>query len=138
MALWREFIAFTRRGNVVDMAVGIIIGAAFLKIITSVVSDIIMPFVGLLVGNVDVKDLKLVIGSHAKTGEPIAVNYGALLSAIMDFLIVALIVFLFVKVLNRLKNPEVNAAVSKECPECLSVVPLRAKRCSHCTSTLLK
>lgn len=137
MALWREFIAFTRRGNVVDMAVGIIIGAAFLKVITSVVTDIIMPFVGLLVGNLDVKDLKLAIGNNAKTGEVITINYGALLSAIMDFLIVAFIVFLLIKTFNRLKNPHANEATTKVCPECLSLVPIKAKRCSHCTSTLV-
>jgi large conductance mechanosensitive channel len=138
----KEFKAFAMRGNVLDMAVGIIIGAAFGRIITSFVSDIIMPPIGLLLGKVDFSTLFLNISgtpyptlAQAKAAGAATINYGVFLNTVLDFLIVALVIFLLVRQVNRWGKPEPAAApTTKECPYCVSAIPLKATRCPNCTS----
>ncbi|MBC7259712.1 MAG: large conductance mechanosensitive channel protein MscL [Chloroflexi bacterium] len=140
----REFKEFAMRGNVVDMAVGIIIGAAFGKIITSLVNDILMPPIGLLLGGVDFGDLYLNLsgGSYASLAEAKAagaatINYGAFLNTVIDFIIVAFAIFLVVRAINRMRRqPAPAEPTTKECPFCLSKIPLKATRCPFCTSEL--
>jgi large conductance mechanosensitive channel len=134
------------RGNVVDLAVGIIIGAAFGKIITSLVNDIIMPPVGLLLGRVDFSNLFINLSgqpyaslAEAKAAGAPTINYGIFLNNVIDFVIVAFAIFLLVRFINRLsRQPEAAPAApnTRECPFCLSSIPLRATRCPQCTSTL--
>jgi len=145
----KEFKEFAMRGNVVDMAVGIIIGAAFGSIVKSLVDDVLMPVVGLLLGNVDFSNFFFVLKAgkvpgpyatlaEAKAATAVVLSYGLFINAIVTFLIVAFAVFLLVKQINALKREEAPAAAptTKECPFCLSTVPLKATRCSHCTSEL--
>jgi large conductance mechanosensitive channel len=140
--MFKEFKAFAMRGNVLDMAVGIIIGAAFGRIITSFVSDIIMPPIGRLLGRVDFSSLFLNISgksyptlAQAKAAGAATINYGVFLNTVFDFLIVALVIFLLVRQVNRWGKPEPAAApTTKECPYCVSTIPLRATRCPNCTS----
>lgn len=142
----KEFKEFALRGNVVDMAIGIIIGAAFGKIVTSLVNDILMPPIGFLTGKVDFSNLFISLsGSYASLAEAQAagaptINYGLFINAVLDFIIVAAAVFfLIVRPMNRLrrvKEPAPAAPTTKECPYCLSVIPLKATRCPHCTSLL--
>jgi len=140
--MWKEFKTFAMRGNVLDLAVGIIIGAAFGKIVGSLVADVLMPPLGLMVGTVDFKSLYIALdGTHyatleaaRKAGAPL-IMYGNFLQSVVDFLIVAFVVFLLVQQVNRMKNKVQGpppAVATKECPECLSVIPLKARRCSHC------
>ncbi|MGB9594578.1 MAG: large conductance mechanosensitive channel protein MscL [Anaerolineae bacterium] len=140
----KEFKEFAMRGNVVDMAVGIIIGAAFGKIITSLVNDIIMPPIGLLLGGVDFSNLYLNLsgGSYpslaeAKAAGAATVNYGVFLNTVIDFIIVAFAIFLVVRAINRMRRqPAPAEPTTKECPFCLSKVPMKATRCPFCTSEL--
>lgn len=146
----KEFKEFAMRGNVIDMAVGIIIGAAFGTIVKSLVDDILMPPIGLLLGNVDFSNLFLVIKAGkafgpyetlaaAKAAGAVTVNIGVFLNTVIGFLIVAFSVFLVIKQLNALKKKEVAAPAvptTKACPFCLSSVPLKATRCPQCTSDL--
>jgi large conductance mechanosensitive channel len=142
----KEFKEFAMRGNVLDMAVGIIIGAAFGKIITSFVNDILMPPLGLLLGNVDFSSLFLNISGKefptlaaAKAAGAATINYGIFLNTVLDFLLVAFAVFLLVKQVNRLKRepaPAPSEPTAKDCPYCLSAIPVKAVRCAHCTSQL--
>jgi large conductance mechanosensitive channel len=140
----KEFKAFAMRGNVMDMAVGIIIGAAFGRIITSLVSDIIMPPIGRILGHVDFSSLFLNISGTdyptlavAKAANAATINYGMFLNTVIDFLIVAFVIFLIVQQINRWDKPAPAAApVTKECPYCLSAIPLKATRCPNCTSEL--
>lgn len=134
MSLFSEFKAFINRGNVADMAVGIIIGAAFGKVISSLVNDVIMPPIGFVLGGVDFAHMKIVLGNSPHDGTPVAIKYGLFINTIIDFLIVAIVIFFVVKAMNRLKQPD--AASTRSCPECLSVIPLNAKRCPQCTSAL--
>jgi large conductance mechanosensitive channel len=143
--MFKEFKEFAMRGNVVDMAIGIIIGAAFGKIIASFVSDILMPPIGLLLGRVDFANLFLNLSSTdypslaaAKAAGAATVNYGVFINTVIDFLFVAFAVFLLVKQINRLnRGPEPAAPpATKECPYCVSAIPLKAIRCPHCTSEL--
>ncbi len=127
----KEFKAFAMRGNVLDMAVGIIIGAAFGKIITSLVSDIIMPPIGLLLGNVDFSSLVVRLSSPL-TGAPVTIRYGAFINTVVDFIIVAFAIFLLIRQVNRFQTKKPVVPTTRECPECLSVIPINAKRCSHC------
>jgi len=145
----KEFKAFAMRGNVVDMAVGIIIGAAFGAIIKSLVDDVIMPPIGMLLGNVDFSNLYVVLKdgvaaaapyaslADAKKAGAVTVNYGIFINSIISFLIVAFAVFLLIKNINRLQKEEAPAAPdTKECPFCASTIALKATRCPHCTSEL--
>ena len=149
--LGKELREFILRGNVLDMAVGIIIGASFGKIVDSLVKDIIMPPIGLILGKVDFSNLYLQIypyGTHyssldaAKAAGAVTINYGAFLNNVISFLIVACAVFLIIKSINTLrasvckKEEEVKEVTTKECPYCYSCIPLKATRCPNCTSEL--
>ncbi len=144
--MFKEFKEFAMRGNVLDMAIGIIIGAAFGKIITSLVSDVIMPPIGLLLGKLDFSNLYINLSgqpyaslSAAKAAGASTINYGIFVNTIIDFVIVAFVIFLLIRQVNKMKRqPEVAAAVptTRECPYCLSVIPVKAVRCPHCTSEL--
>ena len=140
--MWKEFKTFIMRGNVLDLAVGIIIGAAFTKIVTSFVGDVLMPVIGLALGKVDFSNLFVTLNGEVyptldaakKAGAP-TLNYGLFINAVIDFLIVAFAIFMLIKAINRLqKKEEAKAPEMKECPECLSQIPLRARKCSHCGS----
>lgn len=146
MKILQEFREFAVKGNVIDLAVGVIIGGAFGKIVTSLVNDIIMPPVGALLGNMDFKELKLPIGKavDGETGTQVYMNYGSFINTLIDFIIVALCIFFMVKGINHLRKitekekvAEVAAPTEKECPHCLSQVPIKATRCKHCTSHLV-
>jgi large conductance mechanosensitive channel len=142
----KEFKEFAMRGNVLDMAVGIIIGAAFGKIVSSFVADVLMPPIGLLLGKVDFSNLFLNLGGQsfpsleaAKAAGAPTLNYGLFLNTVIDFVIVAFAIFLLIKQVNRLmpKKAEAPAApTTKECPRCLSQIPIKATRCAHCTSDI--
>ena len=146
----KEFKEFAMRGNVVDMAVGIIIGAAFGTIVKSLVSDIIMPPIGLLLGNVDFTNLFGVLKEGAKTAGPYAsladaqaagavtINYGVFINTIISFIIVAFAVFMVIRSVNRLKKEEEVPAepTTKDCPYCLTSISIKATRCPNCTSKL--
>jgi len=142
--MWKEFRDFAMRGNVVDLAVGIIIGAAFGKIVTSLVNDVLMPPLGVILGRVDFSNLYINLsGRHfdslteAKAAGAATINYGAFINNIIDFVIVAFAVFLLVKQMNRLLPKPAPAPVStKECRYCKSAIALEATRCPHCTSQL--
>jgi large conductance mechanosensitive channel len=142
----KEFKAFAMRGNVLDMAVGIIIGAAFGRIITSLVGDIIMPPLGLVLGKVDFSNLFLNISgksyetlAQAKAAGAATINYGSFINTVIDFLIVAFVIFLLVRQVNRWSKPAPAAApATKNCPRCATEIPLAATRCPHCTSELGK
>ena len=148
--MFKEFREFAMRGNVVDMAVGIIIGVAFGAIVQSLVKDVIMPPIGLLLGNIDFSNLFLVI-RHGATPGPyaslaqaqaagvISINYGVFLNTVINFLIVAFAVFILIRQMNKLKKQEpapVAAPTTKECTYCYSVIPIKAVRCPNCTSDL--
>ena len=144
----KEFKEFIMRGNVVDMAVGIIIGAAFGTIIKSLVDDVIMPPIGLLLGNIDFANLFAVLKegklpgpyptlAAAKAAGAVTINAGLFINTIISFLIVAFAVFLLIRQVNRLqKAPPPPDATAKDCPYCLSAIPIKAVRCPHCTSEL--
>jgi len=140
----KEFKAFAMRGNVLDMAIGIIIGGAFGKIISSFVNDVLMPPIGLLLGGVDFSNLFVSLGSGEfaslaaaeEAGAPI-LKYGIFLNTVIDFLIVAFAIFLLVRAVNRLQAPAPAAApTTKDCPHCASAIPIKASRCPLCTSQL--
>ena len=141
----KEFKEFVMRGNVLDMAVGIIMGATFGKIVASLVSDILMPPIGLLLGKVDFSNLFLNLSGQAyptvaaaKVAGAATINYGVFIQTTVDFLIVAFAVFLLVRRVNRMKHkPEAAPApTTKQCPFCLSSIATKATRCAHCTSEL--
>lgn len=138
MSILDEFKKFIMRGSVVDLAIGVIIGAAFGKIVSSLVNDIVMPPIGLLIGEVDFSDLAFTL-KKASSGSPaVAIKYGLFLNTVIDFLIIAAAIFAVVKIMNRLQSTEAPPQVTKECPECLMQIPVLAKRCSYCTSYLEK
>ena len=141
----QEFKKFALQGNVMDMAIGIIIGAAFGKIVSSLVSDVLMPPIGLIVGNLDFSGLFINLSgqayatlAEAKAAGAPTLNYGLFLNNTIDFLIVALVVFLMVKQINRFKAKPAPAPAptTRDCPRCLSAIPLKATRCAFCTSDL--
>jgi large conductance mechanosensitive channel len=140
----KEFKAFVMRGNVLDLAVAVIIGAAFGAIVTSLVNDVVMPPIGLMLGKVDFKDLFVPLDGQsypslaaAKTAGAPVVAYGQFLNTVMNFLIVAFVIFIIVKQANRFQKPAPAAApTTKDCPFCLTSIPLGAKRCPNCTSQL--
>ncbi len=139
--MWKDFKEFIMRGNVLDLAVAVIIGAAFGTVISSLVNDIIMPPIGLLLGGVDFSNLFINLGpgtydslAEAQAAGAATINYGLFLNNIITFLIIALAVFLVIRAVKRFqKEPE---ATTKTCPECLSDIPIGATRCAHCTVVL--
>jgi large conductance mechanosensitive channel len=149
--MFKDFKEFVMRGSVVDMAIGIVIGAAFGAIVKSFVDDVLMPPIGLLLGNVDFSNLFITLKEGAKAAGPYAslaaakaagavtLNLGIFINTIISFIIIAFAVFLVIKAINRMKREEeapAAAPTTKECPYCLSAIPLKASRCPHCTSEL--
>jgi large conductance mechanosensitive channel len=145
--MWKDFKAFLMRGNVLDLAVGIIIGGAFGTIVTSLVNDVIMPPIGLALGKVDFSNLKLLLQegpkapppyasvAEAKAAGAVTINYGLFINSLISFLIVGFAVFLVVRLAARLQRPDAAATpTTKPCPACTLAIPLQAKRCPHCTS----
>ena len=140
----KEFKEFAMKGNVLDLAIGIIIGTAFGKIVTSFVNDIIMPPIGLLLGNVDLANLYINLSGgtyasldEAKKAGAAVIAYGAFLNTVLDFVIVAFVVFLLIRQINRMKKQPAPAdPTTKECKYCLASIPIKATRCPHCTSQL--
>jgi large conductance mechanosensitive channel len=148
--MWKEFKEFILRGNVLDLAIGVIIGAAFGAIVTSLVNDVIMPPIGLLLGNVDFANMYILL----KEGDPVSpyaaladaqaagavtINYGLFINAVISFLIIALVIFLVVRSFNRMRREEEPAPAeptTQQCPHCLSDIPVGATRCAYCTSQL--
>jgi large conductance mechanosensitive channel len=137
MGMIKEFKEFAMRGNVLDMAVGVIIGAAFGKIVSSVVNDIIMPPIGFLIGNVDFSKLSIVLKAKTAESEAVTIKYGLFINTLLDFIIVAFVIFIVLKQINRFKRKEEAApATTKECPQCFSTINVKATRCPHCTQSL--
>jgi large conductance mechanosensitive channel len=142
--MFAEFKKFIMRGNVLDLAIGVIIGAAFGKIVASMVNDVLMPVFGLLLGKLDFSSLFISLnGQHydtladAKKAAAPTLNYGLFINTVIEFLIVAFVIFLIVKQVNRFHKPEpVAAPTTKDCPQCCKAIPIGAKRCPECTSTL--
>ena len=142
MSILKEFRDFISRGNVVDLAVGVIVGAAFGKIVTSLVSDVLMPPIGLLMGQVDFSGLFINLSSKsyetlaaAKAAGAPTINYGLFLNNVIDFVIVAFVIFILIKQINRfVKKPE--APATKDCPLCCSAIAVKATKCPHCTSNI--
>jgi large conductance mechanosensitive channel len=148
--MFKEFKEFAMRGNVLDMAVGIVIGASFGAIVTSFVADVIMPPIGLLLGNIDFSSLFIILKegkvpgpyeslAAAKAAGAVTVNYGVFLNTIISFLIVAFAIFLLIRSVNKLKREQEvppAASTTKECPFCLSTIPIKAVKCAHCTAEL--
>jgi large conductance mechanosensitive channel len=140
----KEFKEFAMRGSVLDMAVGIIIGAAFGKIVTSFVGDVLMPPIGVILGKMDFSNLFLNLSgksyatiAEAKAAGAATLNYGMFINTVIDFLIVAFVIFLLVRQVNRWKTPApAPAPVTKDCPYCYSAIPIKATRCPNCTSEL--
>jgi large conductance mechanosensitive channel len=140
----KEFKEFAMRGNVLDMAIGIIIGAAFGKIVSSFVSDILMPPIGLVLGRVNFADLFVNLSdkpvttlAEAKAAGAATINYGLFLNTVIDFVIVAFVIFLLVRQINRLKRQEEPPPpTTRDCPQCAMMIPLKARRCPQCTSDL--
>lgn len=137
----KEFKQFAMRGNVVDLAVGVIIGAAFGKIVSSFVNDVLMPPVGLLIGNVDFSNLFVSLDGQsyqslaaAQEAGAATLNYGLFINAVIDFVIVAFAIFLMIRTINRMQRPP--DPTTKNCPYCLNAIPIQATRCGYCTSQL--
>lgn len=125
----KEFREFAIRGNVMDLAVAVIIGGAFGKIVTSLVDDILMPLVGLVLGGINFSEQAFTVGGAE-------VRWGAFVQNIVDFVIIAFVIFLLVRAINRLKRDEPTTPTTKECPHCFTTIPLKAARCPNCTSDL--
>ncbi len=147
--MWKEFKEFAVKGNIIDMAVGIIIGTAFSKIVNSLVNDVIMPVFSMITGRVDFTNMFLALnGEHyksladAKEATAPTLNYGIFISAIIDFLIIAFTLFIVIKRINKLKKKEPEAPpaepTTKVCPFCQSTISIKAVRCPHCTSELVE
>jgi large conductance mechanosensitive channel len=146
--MWKEFKEFAVKGNAVDLAVGVIIGAAFGGIINSLVKDILMPPIGLLTGGLDFSNKFLVLkdapgggifhtSAEAAKAGAVTWNYGNFITLVINFVIVAFCIFLVVKAMNKMKRPSPTAApVSKDCPACAMTIPIKARRCPHCTTEL--
>ncbi|MGN7471134.1 large conductance mechanosensitive channel protein MscL [Brevibacillus sp. SAFN-007a] len=142
----KEFKEFALKGNVLDLAIGVVIGGAFGKIVTSLVNDILTPLIGLLLGKVDFSNLFITLSggdyntlAEAKAGGAATLNYGLFLNTVIDFVIIAFSIFLVVKQLNRFKRKqaaEKAPETTKECPYCITAIPIKATRCPHCTSML--
>jgi large conductance mechanosensitive channel len=141
--MWKEFKAFAMKGSVMDMAIGIVIGAAFGQIVSSLVSDIIMPPLGVAMGHIDFNDYFFSLNhesyptlADAKKAGAAVIAYGHFINTIIDFFIVGFAMFLVVKWFSKLKKPEPAVPSTKDCPYCASTIPIKASRCPHCTSQL--
>lgn len=140
----KEFREFAVRGNVMDLAVAVIIGGAFGKIITSLVNDVLMPLIGLILGGLNFSGLFIALDGEsyatleaAKTADAAILTYGIFIQAIVDFVIVAFVIFMLVRTMNRMKKPQPAAEpTAKDCPYCFSTIPIKATRCPNCTSQL--
>lgn len=142
--MYKEFKEFVMRGNVVDLAIGVVIGAAFGRIVTSFVEDILMPPLGLVLGNVDFANLFINLSGKdypsvaaAKAAGAATLNYGIFINNVINFLIIAFVIFLLIKQINRMQRSAGEApATTKNCPHCLSAIPLKATKCAHCTAEI--
>lgn len=132
-----QFKEYAVRGNVVDIAVGIMIGAGFGKIITSFVEDLFLPLLSLITGGLNLRDKLITLQPATETAKAVTVNYGIFLMTLIDFLVIAFAVFLLVRAMINLKKQRGGAAATtKDCPECMMPIPLQARRCGHCTSAI--
>lgn len=138
MGMLKEFKDFAMRGNVVDMAAGIIIGGAFGQIVTSLVRDVFMPPIGMLLGRVDFSSLAVTLKEKTFTSDAVSIHYGVFINTVVDFIIVAFVIFIVVKEMNRLRKKEEAkpAPATRDCPRCYSAISIRATRCPHCTSEI--
>lgn len=127
--MFKEFRDFAMRGNVIDLAVGVIIGGAFGKIVASLVNDVLFPLIGLILGGVNFAEKSVTVGAAV-------VKYGAFVQSIIDFVIVAFVIFLIVRTMNRMQKPTTADPTTKECPYCFTTIPIKAHRCPNCTSQL--
>jgi large conductance mechanosensitive channel len=142
--VWKEFKEFAVKGNAIDLAVGVIIGVAFGKIVTSIVEDLLMPPIGRVVGNLDFSNLYIRLSDKVTPGLSLAdakkagpvFAYGSFITTTINFLIVAFCIFLVVKGINHLKRPKTGPPTVKDCPACTMSIPIKAKRCPHCTTEL--
>lgn len=138
MSFLQEFKTFALRGNMVDLAIAVVIGAAFGKVVSSLVSDVVMPPIGLFLGSVDFSSLSLTLKPAVENHPAVMIKYGAFINTVIDFIIISLAVFFMIQVMNRLRSesppPEPN---TKDCPQCLMPIPREAKKCGHCCSDLL-
>jgi large conductance mechanosensitive channel len=139
----REFKDFVMRGNLLELAVAFILGVAFGRVVTSLVNDVIMPPIGLLLGGVDFSNLFINLSktsfstlAEAQAAGAPTINYGVFILTVLDFVIVAFVVFMLVRAVNRMQRPKPAAPTTRDCPYCLSIIPLQATRCPHCTSEL--
>lgn len=133
----REFREFIMRGSVMDMAIGIIIGAAFGTIVTSLVNDVLMPPIGIILAGIDFKNLHIVLKAAEGNKAAVQINYGAFLNAVINFLIVGFVIFILVKGLNKLKRkPPAPTASTKTCVQCYETIHIDAKKCKFCTSAV--
>jgi large conductance mechanosensitive channel len=137
MSFFQEFKTFAIKGNMVDLAIGVIIGAAFGKVVSSFVGDVIMPPIGLLLGGVNFSDLAITLKDATATHPAVKMAYGTFLNTLIDFLIIAFTVFIVIKVMNRLRAGQPVAPTTKECPECLMTIAIGAKKCPHCCTPLI-
>jgi len=143
MSMMKEFKEFAMRGNVIDLAVGVIIGGAFGKIVTSLVNDVLMPPIGLMLGGLDFSSLAITIKAASAGSPAVLVKYGAFINTIIDFTIVAFCIFMMIRTINTIRRKAeapaaVAAATTKNCPECAMEIPIGAKRCGHCTTVLTR
>lgn len=134
MSLMKDFKEFAMRGNVIDMAVGVIIGAAFGKIVTSLVNQVIMPPIGLLLGSMDFSHLAITLKEKTDTSAAVTIQYGMFINTVLDFLIVAFVIFVALKQVNRLRKEA--EPTTRNCPRCISKIDIKATRCPHCTSEI--
>jgi large conductance mechanosensitive channel len=139
----KEFREFAMKGNVVDLAVGVIIGGAFGKIVSSLVADVLMPPIGLALGGLDFSNLAITIKEAVGESPAVLIKYGAFINTVIDFTIVAFCIFIMIRTMNALRRKQESpaalaAASEKSCPECAMTIPISAKRCGHCTSVLAK
>lgn len=136
MSIVKEFREFALKGNMVDLAIGVIIGAAFGKVVSSLVADVLMPPIGWLIGGIDFSSLTLKLGIPGSASQPVEIKYGSFLNSLIDLLIIALVIFIVIKLMNRLRNVKPADPTTTKCPECLMEVPVNAKKCGHCCSPL--
>ncbi len=134
MSVFQEIKTFALKGNMVDLAIGVIIGAAFGKVVSSLVADVIMPPVGLLLGDIDFNAFQVVLKQATESHPPVSIKYGTFINTLIDFLIVSIVIFFAIKGMNKLRREKRAEPSSKECPDCLSSIPLQAKKCKYCTS----